>query len=105
MEARCGRTSDIRVLFDIGGDDACQRRSLAHERECSCHRVALAFEHGLDPTVREIAHPAGEPELAGALARGLTEPDALHAPGDDHACVHEVHARRAAVAKTSKPFS
>ena len=53
--------------------------SVGDEGQRLLDRLRLALEDRLHAPIREIAHPAREPELFGPPARRLPKPHALHA--------------------------
>src|SRR5688572_26322158 len=49
----------------------------------SLHGVGLAFEHGFDPAVGEVAHPPVDVRASGFAPAGVAEEHALHLAVDD----------------------
>ncbi len=52
--------------------------ALAHESDGRLYGQLLPFKYGLHPSIREIANPAREPQLASTPARRVTKEHALY---------------------------
>jgi len=56
-------------------------------------RAVAPFEHGLDPSVGEVADPSANPGLLRGVRAGLPEPDALDPTADPHVFARDRHHR------------
>jgi len=69
--------------------DARVRRATPTPVDECVDRGRITLEHRLDPPVREIAHAAGEPGVAGAARARHAIADALHPARDDDAFAYQ----------------
>jgi len=73
---------------DLHAGDRRTRRPDPTPVDQPLHGVGLAFEHGFDPAVGEVAHPPVEAGPCGFVPAGVTEEHALHAAVDENTAAY-----------------
>lgn len=77
--------SDGRLRDNLDFRNPSSGRSLATPSNGRFDGSAIAFKSGFDATVRQIADPAADAQLLGAVPRGHAKPDTLNGAANENA--------------------